>query len=100
MPRLSVPGASLLALALVACQPTYDAPRTSLRLHGAPPDAIVIVDDQPIAPLRVVEKRGLSLTRGRHRISIEREGYFPFDRAIDAGDDPVQLDVQLTRLPD
>jgi hypothetical protein len=91
---------SVFGLSVAACQPTYDTPRTSLRLRGAPPDAIVIVDDQPIAPLRVVEKRGLSLTRGRHRITVEREGYFPFDRAIDADDSPVQLDVQLTRLPD
>jgi hypothetical protein len=92
--------AGLLAVGLAAgCAPTYGQAPVSLRMKGGPPDATVVVDDQPIAPLVVVQKRGLSLRPGRHRITVERDGYFPWDMAIDADEAPISLDVQLVKIP-
>lgn len=90
---------ALTAASLSACQPRYDEPTVSLRLRGGPPDAIVTVDDERVAPLAVVQKRGVALRPGRHRITVEREGYFPWDKAVEASDEPVHLDVQLVKIP-
>ena len=88
-------------LALAGCQPQYGPAKTSIRVRGAtPPDAMVIVDDQPIAPLGVVARRGLAVLHGRHRDSVERPGYFPWDRIVEAGDELIVLDVALQKLPE
>jgi len=96
MTRLLLP----LALLLAACQPQYEPAKTSVRMRGKPADAVVIVDDQPIAPLGVVARRGMALLPGRHRISVERPGYFPWDRAVEATGELIALEVELVKLPD
>ena len=86
---------------LAGCQPQYGPRKTSLRLRGGEPaDAMVIVDDQPIAPLGVVARRGMAVLRGRHRITVQRTGYFPWDRVVEADDDMIYLDVSLQKLPE
>ena len=90
----------LLAATLVGCVPTYAEPRVSVRMSGTPPDALVTVDDQVVGPLAVVAKKGLSVSRGKHRVSVERPGYCPWDRKIDAEDGKIVLDVKLERIPD
>lgn len=90
----------LLAATLVSCVPTYAEPRVSVRLSGTPPDALVTVDDQVVGPLALVAKKGLSVSRGRHRVSVERAGYFPWDRRLEADDGKIVLDVKLERIPD
>ena len=105
-PRASLAAALLALLALLApaasvgCAPDYLPPRSSVRLKGAPPDATVTIDDQPIAPLGVLIKRGLSLPPGRHRVTVEREGYFPWDRAVESNGDLILLEVQLVKIPE
>jgi hypothetical protein len=94
----------LLALVLVACSPAKP-PTTSLRLApaaDAPKNARVVVDDQPIGSLGFVTKRGVALPPGKHRITIEADGYLPWDMEVDAGDKGglINLDVQLVRKPD
>jgi hypothetical protein len=37
---------------------------------------------------------------GRHRITVEKEGYFPFDRLVTADRDDILLDVKLEPVPD
>jgi hypothetical protein len=37
---------------------------------------------------------------GSHRISVEAEGYFPWDRIVEAKDKPVTLAVTLVAIPD
>jgi hypothetical protein len=58
------------------------------------------VDDQLIGSLKFVEKHGLSLPAGQHRITVEKNGYFPFDKLVEATGGPIQLDVVLEPIPD
>lgn len=92
--------AALLLLGALGCQPRYGPTMTSIRMRGGPPDATVVVDDQPIASLGQVVRRGMAVLPGRHRITVEREGYFPWDKAIDAEGDPIALEVKLVKIPE
>jgi len=91
-----------LGLAMVACGPPLRAAvsLSVVREPKTPRDAAVIIDEQYIGPLDYVASRGVRLPLGKHRISIEREGYFPYDVVVDAGDDPIRLDVKLDPIPD
>jgi hypothetical protein len=89
-----------LALAVAGCQPRYGPTMTSIRMKGGPPDATVLVDDQPIASLGQVIRRGMAVLPGRHRITVERDGYFPWDRAIDARGELIALEVTLIKIPE
>jgi hypothetical protein len=94
-------GIVALAAALSACGAT--APRTtSLRVGGAPDDASVTIDDKYVGVFAFVAKRGVALPPGKHRITVEKTGFFPWDRLVEAhdGDPPIQLDVTLTPVPD
>lgn len=91
----------LLALALAGC--AASSPRTtSLRVSGAPADASVTIDDKYIGAFVYVQRRGVALPPGKHRITVEKQGFFPWDRLVEAreGEPPVMLDVTLTRIPD
>lgn len=87
-------------LFLAACQPPYDAKTVSVRLQGSPPDAAVTVDDQRVGNLATVVRRGLAVQPGRHRVTVERDGYFPWDGVVTAKNALVRLDVVLTRIPE
>ncbi len=93
----------LLALALLAaaCVPTAPA-TTSLRMKGKVLDASVTIDDQYLGALAHVAAHGVALPPGKHRITVENIGYFPWDRLVEVkeGDPPIALDVSLTRVPD
>jgi hypothetical protein len=71
-----------------------------VRLRGSPPDATVTLDDQRVGSLALVEARGMRVFPGRHRISVEAAGYLPFDRAVEAKDELVVVDVKLVPVPD
>ncbi|WP_437962116.1 PEGA domain-containing protein [Sorangium sp. So ce119] len=93
--------AALLMLGLSACVPR--APATvSLRMKGNVPDASVTIDDQYVGALAFVAARGVALPPGTHRITVEKVGYFAWDRLVEArsGDPPVHLQVQMTRVPE
>jgi hypothetical protein len=86
---------------LLGCAPP--PPRTvSMRVKGGHPDATVHIDDMYIGSFSMVEGRGVALPPGKHRISVERSGYFPWDVVVVVaeGDPPVHLDVELRRIPD
>ena len=72
------------------------------RVKGGAPDASVTIDDRYIGPLVYVARHGVALPPGKHRITVEKNGYFPWDRLVEAheGDPPVSLDVSLTKIPD
>ena len=72
----------------------------SLRASGNVPDATVTVDDQLIGSLKYVSTRGIALPPGKHRVTVERAGYFPWDRLVEATEQPVILDVQMVPIPD
>lgn len=87
-------------LAPAACAPS--APQTvSMRLHGQVPDASVIIDDSYVGTLAAVQERGVALPPGKHRITVEKPGYFPWDKlvVVAEGDAPLRLEVVLQPLP-
>jgi hypothetical protein len=96
----SILWSSLGVIALAACQPNYGDTPVPLRMKGTPADATVTIDDKWIGKLGYVSKHQIMLPPGKHHVTIEHEGYFPWDRAIDADDEPVVLDVALTKIPD
>ncbi|MGA2448194.1 MAG: PEGA domain-containing protein [Polyangiaceae bacterium] len=91
-------------LLVAACAPAVapQAPTTSLRLRGSPPDAIVVVDEQTLGTLDYVQAHGVAMPPGVHRITVKASNYFPWDRQVEAkpGSSPVTLDVSLTPIPD
>jgi len=88
-----------LLLALVAAC-SGAPPTTSLKLTGNVMDASVTIDDQDVGTVRHVAKHGVALPQGRHRLTVEKQGYFPFDRLVDASGAPVTVDVKLEPIPD
>jgi hypothetical protein len=93
-------------LTTCACQGPSPLPPTtvSLRMAGAPPDAIVSIDDQVVGPLDFVQARGVALPPGVHHVTVQASGYFPFDREVKATvtDPPtlLRLNVRLVPIPD
>ena len=78
------------------------APTVSLRMHGTPPDAVVIIDDQALGTLELVMAHGVALPAGVHHVTVKADGYFPWDRQVEAtlGQGVVKLEVALTPVPD
>lgn len=101
--RSFVVGLSALLLAIPAAgcgvEPARP-PTVSLRLAGKPGDASVTIDDRPIGALAFVAKHGVALPPGRHRITVEKNGYFPWDHLVEAQEAPIRLDVVLEPIPD
>jgi len=93
---------SLCVLVATACAPSAP-PTTSLRFsrdQKTPRDASVIIDEEYIGPLFWVAARGVRVRSGTHRITVERDGYFPYDVSFVAGRSLVRLDVKLVPVPD
>lgn len=93
---------AVLALSVMSgCTPTR--PAVTLKLvkpKEAPRDASVSIDEEYIGPLGIVAARGVRLPLGEHRITVEKEGYFPWDRLVVADREPIELEVVLVPIPD
>lgn len=92
-----------LALMLIACRGSeHTGPRSKLTVSGTPTDAAVLVDEQPIGTLAVVEKRGVALPPGQHRVTVQADGYFPADLLVDVDKSGgvIRRDVKLVPLPE
>jgi hypothetical protein len=95
-----------LALCLLAlgCEPAKEAssPTVSLRIRGGPPNATVVVDDEPLGSLEFVAAHGVALPPGVHHVTVKAQGYFPWDKELDAklGSGPIALEVALVQIPD
>ncbi len=76
------------------------APTVSLRVKGNVPDAQVTIDDIPVGALGFVAARGVALPRGRHRVTVEKAGYFPWDALVEATAEPLFLKIDLVPIPD
>lgn len=86
---------------LGACQ----VPRAAVRLSVAravdtPRDATVYIDEQFVGFLGVVAARGVKLPEGEHRITVEKVGYFSWDRLVVSDRQPISLRVELRRIPE
>jgi hypothetical protein len=92
----------ILASLLSGCM--HDVtPANTLKLRRSPEtprDASVIIDEQYIAPLGVVAAQGVRLPVGEHRVSVEKNGFFPYDRIVVSDREPIFLDVKLEPIPD
>jgi hypothetical protein len=89
--------------ALAGCELNFPHAKTltvSMRMQGSPPEASVTIDDEYVGPLGVVAARGVALPVGSHRISVEAEGYFPWDKIVEAKGEFVRLDARLVPIPD
>jgi len=75
---------------------------TSLQMTGTPPDARVVGDDQIVGTLEMVRVRGVAMPPGNHRVTVERDGFFPFDTIVLAkeGEKVVHLEAKLVPIPD
>lgn len=78
---------AMLALCMfmaLACPPPAapDRRTVSLRMSGGPADSRVTIDDEMVGSLDVVIARGVALPVGTHRVSVERDGYFPCDKLV------------------
>ncbi len=79
------------------------APATvSFRVQSNVKDAMVTVDDQLLGTVAYVEKRGVAMPPGVHRVTVEKAGYFPFDQEVVAkeGEATLKVDVPLEKVPD
>src|SRR6478609_10969559 len=90
------------ALASVACGPKlYAAVSMSIAYEKkTPADASVVIDEQYVGPLGYVAAHGVRIREGEHRVSVTKAGYFPWDRLVTAGRDPIKLDIALEPIPD
>jgi hypothetical protein len=89
-------------MVLGGCQENLRA-AVSLSLRKSaksPRDASVYIDEEYVGPLGYVAARGVRLPVGEHRITIVKEGYFPWDRLVTADRQPIALDVELVPVPD
>jgi hypothetical protein len=94
-----------LAALLFSCAPAEapgQQPTVSLRMTGEPAEAVVIVDDEAVGTLELVMAHGVALPVGVHHISVKAEGYFPWDKEVEAklGSGPIRLDAKLMPVPD
>ena len=72
----------------------------SLRVAGDVPDASVTIDDQYIGALAYVAAHGVALPPGQHRITVEKAGYFPWDKLVVAKEAELCASTCLTQIPD
>jgi PEGA domain len=103
-PHVGGLAAGVVAGVLLACQPAR-APglaTVSLRMHGTPPSATVVVDEEALGTLEFVAAHGVALPPGTHHVTVKAAGYFPSDTAVDAqpGSAPVALEIALVPVPD
>ncbi len=106
-PYVAMLAAAALALcfilALTSCEGAGARPAVSLSIERSaksPRDAAVLIDEEYIGPLGYVAARGVKLPAGKHRITVEKPGYFPWDRLVEATTAPIKLDVELEAIPD
>ena len=95
--------ALFLLLSLTSCEGAAGRPAVSLSLERSaksPRDAAVIIDEEYIGPLGYVAARGVRLPAGKHRITVEKPGYFPWDRLVEATTAPIHFDIELEPIPD
>ena len=102
MVRAAARAVVLALLVTASCGPAL-RPAVDLRFkvpRSAPSDASVIIDEEYVAPLGYLTVHAVRLPEGEHRITIQKEGYFPWDKLVVAGRDPITLNVELVPIPD
>jgi hypothetical protein len=103
---VSVRGASqarlgaVFAVLLAACgAQQHPGEPTRLSVITEPENTRVRIDDRDVGSARVLQARPPRLTRGRHQVSVEADGYFPHDVEVDLPPGTTTLRVQLRPIP-
>ncbi|MCC6900906.1 MAG: PEGA domain-containing protein [Polyangiaceae bacterium] len=92
-----------IALCLAACQSGVGRAAVSMSVKlsaRSPGDASVFIDEEYVGPLGFIAVHGVRLPVGEHRITVQKEGFFPWDRLVVADREAVRLDVDLEPVPD
>jgi PEGA domain-containing protein len=90
-----------IAAVVAACQAHVAAVSMRMtRAESTPRDASVYIDEEFVGFLGVVQARGVRLPEGEHRITVERDGYFPWDQLVISDRTPIALHVALVPIPD
>lgn len=95
--------AVVLASVLCACMSGVGRPAVSMHVvrdPRTPRDAGVWIDEEFIGPLSYIAAYGVRLPIGEHRITVQRQGYFPWDRLVISDREPIELKVALVPIPD
>ncbi len=97
--------AALILVPVAAVPACFQTPRAVVpmklqRAGNTPRDANVTVDEEYIGPLYLIVAQGLRLPVGKHRITVTREGYFPWDKLVEADRSPIELAVELVPIPE
>ena len=66
---------------------------------GTPGKALVYVDEHYVGTLSALAARGLRLPEGEHRLTVEKTGYFPYDKLVVSKVKPIDLRIELLKLP-
>lgn len=100
--RRALLAVALAAVVLPGCgAPQKPPPRmVSLRFTGGAPNATMTIDDIAIGPFELIARRGIALPAGEHRISVEANGYFPWDKIVAAETSPTMVDVRMIKIPE
>ena len=101
--RIALLCLSLVPAALGGCAQNVGRAAVTLTLQGSPQtpyDAMVIIDEEYIGPLAYVAARGVRLPVGEHRITVQKDGFFPWDELVVADRQPIKLHVELVPIPD
>ena len=104
--RASLAASVVLAAALGVAPGCATAGATAVvsvrmaRTQATPADASVYVDEEYVAPLYVIMAHGGLLPIGEHRITVTKDGYFPYDALVRADRKPIELEVELEPIPD
>jgi hypothetical protein len=99
-------GMLIVLLSLATLAPScFQTPRAVVplklqRARNTPRDANVVVDEEYVGPLYLVATQGLRLPVGKHRVTVTRDGYFPWDRLVEADRMPIELAVELVPIPE
>jgi hypothetical protein len=94
-------GLLVLAGLLAACGGAQKAkPRQAeLRAVVEPPLANVQVDEYFVGSARVLAVRPAQLTPGKHRVTVDADGYFPHDVELDLPPGVTTLELKLRPVP-
>ena len=96
------PSFGLLMVGVLGCHASPPI-RIPVAFAGSPPDAYVTIDETYCCTLAEAARHGLPLPAGKHRITVEKAGYFPWDTIVDVIPDPserIRVEAEMTRIPE
>lgn len=75
------------------------ADTATLRVRVEPDSARVSIDDRYVARARSLDTTPRAIEAGEHFLTIEADGYFPHDLAVDLPPGETTVEVRLRPIP-